>query len=205
MARFKMNDLDRMSPELATRIILLHTNDVLKETQGGLDMLTMDLFQVPIPTFVMEDFVYSGSRMKKITSKIVVSYPGTKETSDLFIGVTPILNKKISYLIEYNIGYYYEYNVRRILACDIIGTPLIKTNGKGNIELDIIYSGLGLHKVYTNFLENLFLREFLIKRIEKLCDGDKNPFTFWGDETSQLMYGLGELLVSPKENQLNLW
>lgn len=200
-----MNDLDKMSPELATRIILLHTNDVLKETHGGLDILTRDLFQVPIPIFEMKDFSYSSSQMKSISTKIIVTYPGIKEKGDLFIELTPDLGKKISYIIKYHIGYHYEKNCRRILATDMVGTPFIKTNSKGHIELDLSYRGLGIHKVYINFLENLFLREFLINRIERLCDGSEGSFGFSGDETNKMMYGLGQLLVPPSKNQLKLW
>ena len=203
-----MNDLDKMNPELAARIILLHTNDVIQETYGGLDSVTQDLFKVPIPKFELGNFAYTSSQFQNIAIDIMVTYPGTDTKHKLMILVEPIKNKKIkdvSYMISYKVFMNWPGGEAIRLTPNWIGTPLIRTDVIGDIFLNEVYYNIGVTKVFVNFMEALFLREFLKVRPDRICEAGEDPFTFFSHECSSLLYGLGELLIPQNINQLDLW
>lgn len=219
MARFKMDNLERMSPELATKVILLHFEDAIKENSGSLDELTLDLFKINRIEFSMKKFTLKHPSDKgDIYCPIVIkssSNPGI--TLRLTISVFD-RDEEIVFTLRFD----WEKDNRRdsarlvdysgstwggssLVAEDVVGTPTVYSNAYGHIIVKDTGTlpRIGLNIIYVKFMETLFLDFCIGKRISKFVSetiSDKH-FQLFGQDLvefqQKLQQKLLDLTISP--------
>lgn len=205
---FKLNDLEKMSPELATRILLLNTNEIIREQNGDLDDFTNNLFKLPVPKFGINTFVQNMNPKKSIYTEIDIVLPGMEERKK--ISITTKTRKVINGETN-EPAFIYEiyYQCQNILYGKVLSMAYLEpgitsghslvTDSSGHIVLNLLYSFLPIEKVYINFLETLFIDE-LPKRYGVISSGDIMGFMFRGDnQCIKLLDNYGNRLLPIKE------
>ena len=166
---FRMNNLWDMDLDLAIRIILLELNQKIREKTGNLDILTTNLFSLPIPTFVLDNIEYEEQQIS-----IEVRYPAQKFPTHMVIDwrqldlIKQIYSFKLS--IAHN-GIISKYapncmpinSYSRDISCDFFGRIVFMD--KADINKFPNHSKLLL----ISMLDALFLNIFLLDRLDRFC------------------------------------
>lgn len=209
MARFKINDLDKMGAELAATILALHTTDVFKEDHGDLDELTKGLFGLQIPTLNIKRFRYatpqnsiqdaikeSKKNIYYLDATIAIVYPRKPNSTSIKL---ELFHGNDSWKIRYSTHFDgRELNFNSIEP-NVVCTPFISTNAWGDICVSHkITDPIEPKKIFINFLETLFLDIILGKRKEYFL-GEPNlikGLRFSGEELISFLIKFQNRLLS---------
>ncbi len=211
MARFKMADLETMGVELASRIITLHVSDLLKESVGGIDDFTVDLFDLKVPKFTVKRFNQNGSenpddyvgiRNNKTFCDLKVALEYKKKTNPTTIKIE-LFHQSSGWKIRYNVdvdGVNTGLILKRIDP-NYVATPFIYTNAWSDICLESeITKGVLPRKIFINFIQALFLDCILEERRDYFIGDPAIPkaLSFYGEDLNDLLVKFQKRLLSGK-------
>ena len=198
---FKIGDLDKMDPEISTRVLLLYTNDALKG-ENGIEDFTLDIFSLPIPQFYwIESQFTEGSIYGALHAKIgIKSYTGGLDSVMHISIIKASPENETSYSVQYRI---LVNGATKVMAFqeiprDCWGSFNVNTNSDGHILIGKKYYTIpgGIKRVYTDFLQALFVNEFSQYKKDILVSGASSveKFGFNKKECKRLMYNFEEYL-----------